>query len=241
MPHGKIVLFPALILTIAATFSMLTLVNCSFVETTIVDDNQSYYPYSESAGFWPDCVYVPYYIDENREIELALQDDPGRKVAMSFGLIACMVGTGAMTALWPITCKAYSANWIWIICSIVVAAFFSQLVTFSMFGTDFCKDFGCRLSWGGAMSIIAAILWLVGAIGVWKIPEPVDRSDDDNVTIQMNESIQPDGTKIIEKITTNINGTKTIERTIERAVGVERPLDTASVSVDQAVTVETEP
>jgi len=183
MPHGTIVLFPAITITIAAILSMITLCNCAFVEGKNFADNE-YYSYNYLAGFWPGCVY--FYGGYGESVVL-FQNDPIRKVAMSFGLIACIVGTGAMIALWPITCKPYSKKWIRIISSIIMFAFVSQLITLSMLGTDYCKTFGCRLAWAGIMSIIAAILWLIGAIRVFLIPKPIETSQSSSEAVQMTQ------------------------------------------------------
>jgi hypothetical protein len=77
------------------------------------------------------------------------QDDPACKLAMSFGLVACIIGVTAMVALWPITCKPYSKKWIRILCTAVLFAFVSQLITFAMFGKEICKENDCVLHWGG--------------------------------------------------------------------------------------------
>lgn len=249
MPHGKLVLFPTIMLCIAATLSMITLCNCDFVKP---ENASSYYYY---AGFWGGCVYAPYssnmsyseYQDEHRE-------DSARKVAMSFGLIACIVGTGAMLALWPITCKPYKPCGIHIIGSFVVVACLSQLGTLAMLGTEYCKQssFTCKLGWGGIMSIIAAVMWLISAIGVWVIPKhPIEatmggggaatasRNQGGKATTMITETIQADGTRVTETVTTHADGTKTTEKVVERSaavptggdVGVEQPAHDKSEAV----------
>jgi NADH:ubiquinone oxidoreductase subunit 3 (subunit A) len=211
MPHGKIVLFPTIVLSIAATLSMIVLPNCTFVESKIEPQLDPGYYYSDyGAGFWPLCG--PY-----SSFEQSLhRDDPNRKVAMSFGLIACIVGVGAMIALWPITCKPYSIGWIRFISATVVFVFASQLATLSMLGTNYCQISGCRLGWGGIMSIIAAILWLIGAVGICMIPKPIEQTQAQNETTTTTETVLPDGSKVTETVTTSLHGTKTIERTIEK-------------------------
>ncbi len=71
-----------------------------------------------------------------------------------------------MLALRPITCKPYSKNRIRILCSAVVFAFVSQVVTFAMFGREICKENDCFLGGGGIVSIIAAVLYLISAVTV---------------------------------------------------------------------------
>jgi hypothetical protein len=177
---------------------------------------------------------------------------------MSFALLACIVGVTAMVGLWPITCKPYSAVWIHIIGGTAIFAFVSQLVTFSMFGTEYCDYYECRLGWGGIMSIVAAIMWLIGAIGVWMIPKkPLETTTTTSEAVsgtttvptenvKITETIQADGTKVTEKVTTAPDGTKTIEKTIERPVahdvtpiptegGVEKPHDVEEGSDQEAV------
>jgi hypothetical protein len=246
MPHGRLVLFPTIILTIAATLSMIVLCNCGFVQA--VDTSSYTYSYDDRAGFWPGCVYSSSYSSSSFSFS-EYQDDAARKVAMSFGLIACIVGVAAMIALWPITCRPYSKTWVYIIGGTVIFAFVSQLLTFAMFDTKFCQTFGCRIAWAGVMSIIAAILWLVGAIGVFIIPKPLETTTyQENVvtqgTINITETIQPDGTKVTESVTTCADGTKTVERTIERnvnpVVGVEQPFDGEEHEIAHAVAMKAE-
>jgi hypothetical protein len=64
-----------------------------------------------------------------------------------------------MVALWPITCKPYSKKWIRILCSAVVLAFVLQLVAIVV---------GCI---GGRVSVVAAVLYLISAVTIWRIPE----------------------------------------------------------------------
>lgn len=229
MPHGKIVLFPTIMLSIAATLSMITLLNCYFVEG---DTNYMY------AGFWPLCSYIPY--PASSTLQYRHEDDPIRKVAMSFGLIAFIVGTGAMISLWPITCCPYPVVGIRFIGGHVVFVFISQLLTLSMLGTEYCVSFGCRLAWGGVMSIIAAVCCLIGAVGVFIIPKPIEmstRNNNTNETINITATMQPDGTKVTEKVTTSPDGTKMVERTIESTVGVEQPQGDLGHSVAHAALV----
>lgn len=111
------------------------------------------------------------------------------KVAMSFGLIACIVGTAAMAALWPITCCPYGSVWIRCIVGMVDFAFGLQLATFSMFGTEYCNMYECRLGWGGIVSILVAVMWLVGAIGVWMIPKPIERNETTNENVNTTDTM----------------------------------------------------
>ncbi len=140
-----------------------------------------------------------------------------------------------MLALRPITCKPYSKNRIRILCSAVVFAFVSQVVTFAMFGREICKENDCFLGGGGILSIIAAVLYLISAVTVWKIPEPA------NNAIQVNEMVLPDGTMVTEKTTISPDGTKTIEKTIIILVysrgGIEKPQQTGDASVDAGIAV----
>jgi hypothetical protein len=196
MPHGKNdVLKPLITLVVASILSLIVLCNCKFVQIY----SSEYIPYSEEyyAGLWAGCVNSPKSYDSSNGTTTQgigyseHQEDAARKVAMTFGLLACIAGVTAMVGLWPITCKPYDAVWIHIIGGTVIFAFVSQLLTFSIFGTEYCNQYvcrldywdgseycqtlGCRLGWGGVMSIIAAIWWLIGALGVWMIlKKPVE-------------------------------------------------------------------
>eukprot|EP00544_Gedaniella_sp_CCMP2646_P006369 CAMPEP_0202483466 /NCGR_PEP_ID=MMETSP1361-20130828/2707_1 /ASSEMBLY_ACC=CAM_ASM_000849 /TAXON_ID=210615 /ORGANISM="Staurosira complex sp., Strain CCMP2646" /LENGTH=265 /DNA_ID=CAMNT_0049111743 /DNA_START=1635 /DNA_END=2432 /DNA_ORIENTATION=- len=255
MPHGKVkTLFPLITLTIAATVCLIGLFNCNFVQTDVlivdgwngprernvvappprppIDYN---YTATVRAGFWPNCGAS----GDRGAIVRDFQDDPARKVAMSFGLVACIIGIAAMAALWPITCKPFSEMWIRILGSAVVLAFVSQLITFAMFGTEICKENGCSLAWGGVFSIIAAVLFLISAVTIWKIPEPsreVVATAGADHSIQVNETELPDGTMVMEKTTINSDGTQTIEKTIimptDSGGGIEKHRDTGDSSAD---------
>jgi len=228
LPHGKAVFYPAITLTLAAVLSVLPLCSCGMVR---LQNDYSSLPF----GFWPNCLYVYSYGSKTE----AFRDDAARKASMYFAVIAFIAGTSAMIAYWPITCKTYSPRAKWIIFSMVILVFISQLLTLAIFGTDACTLLGCDLAWAGIMSIIAAVLWLIGAIGIALIPiipkvshndnEGVDAAADENVvesteplepsarrTVRKTEMLQPDGTIITETITTDPDGSETITRTIKR-------------------------
>lgn len=107
------------------------------------------------------------------------------------------------------------------------------------------------------MSIIAAILWIIAAIGVVTLPKPLETNErmnrptrkdaNETITCNIKETVQVDGTKITEMTTTSPDGTKTIERTIEKpsptnaVVGMEQPRSGEGHAVAHAVALETEP
>lgn len=244
MPHGKKVLFPTITLTIAASLSMIVLCIC------VVIVKPSHTSPSHGADLWGRCTYPSYYYDPNNDYEYTrvyYEDDPIRTVAMSFASIAFSVGTVSMIALWPITCKPYKMIMIRIIGCTVLLAFVCQLLILLMFGTEYCEVFGCTLGWGGALSVVAAALWLIGAVLVWLIPKPINmnesstaeqRRDDTGMTgsrtshqaargtVEITETIKLDGTKVTETVTTGPDGTKTIQKTIETPVdnaGIQQP------------------
>jgi hypothetical protein len=103
--------------------------------------------------------------------------------------------------------------------------------------------YGLSLGSGGICSVIAAVLWLIGAIGVFRLAG-VSPTVGARGTINITETIEPDGKIITEKTTISSDGIKTIERTIEKqskkVVGVEQPLDKA-VDAAHDVAMETEP
>jgi hypothetical protein len=103
--------------------------------------------------------------------------------------------------------------------------------------------YGLSLGSGGIYSVIAAVLWLTGAIGVFGLAG-VSPTAGARGTINIIENIEPDGTIITEKTTISSDSIKTIERTIEKqskkVVGVEQPLDNG-VDAAHDVAMETEP
>lgn len=177
MPHGRNVLVPSIMLSVAATLSLIVLCNCYFVQPE--GSSKGY------AGLWGNCVYsYPSWGDNFGIITLIHQDDPARVAAAYFGIMACIFGTGSMITLWPITCRPYSRFRINVIFGAVVFAFISQFATLSMFGTKYCKENSCRLGWGGVLSIVAGWLWLVSALGVFKIPEPINVGKESVVVLE---------------------------------------------------------
>jgi len=171
MPYGKMVLFPALTLTLAFILSIVTLVNCSFAKGDHHHIYIQWYDSNFKVGLWPGCFYQSRYYADEQDLMHAFAEDTNRKVSVAFGLIACIVGCASMISLWSMTFKMLVSKWF--LKNAVVVAFISQLLTLSMFGTEYCKSFGCNLAWGGVVSITAAILWFIGAIGVCMIPNNV--------------------------------------------------------------------
>lgn len=227
---GKIVRLPAITLSIATALSIIALCNCTFVEAIYENDGDAY---TVAVGLWGGCVKSYYaavfgfpssFWDDRHEKSGA------RKVAVASGLIASVVGTAATIVLLNMSCRHFSVLSIRILCATFLAAVVCQFATLAMFGTNICKTFGCKLSWGGALSTTAAFLWLIGSIGIWwNIFMPIHRSSTANASVQIRETVLPDGTKITERITTSIDGTTVIDRTIERHViehVIERPFDT---------------
>ena len=207
MPHGKISLLPAMILTMSFVSSMITLIIPNFaLPGGIVDDYRPYYGVGIWGGsaFYPptstdevpsDCPEEPTYDDDDDMVDdkqVAFGpcfpehgmywvgyddhhfDDPYRKAAMSFALIASIFGLGAMAGLWPITCCRYGRCAKCAIICLVVVSFISQLLTFLIFGTNYCKEVegGCTIGPGGATSLSAAFGWLLGAFSIALIPDP---------------------------------------------------------------------
>jgi hypothetical protein len=78
--------------------------------------------------------------------------------AVQVGIAAGGLGGITMVALWPITCTPYSKKWIRILCSAVVLAFVLQLIAVVA---------GCV----GGFSIVAAVLYLISAVTICRIPE----------------------------------------------------------------------
>ena len=207
MPHVKISLLPAMILTVSFVASMITLIIPNFaLPEEIADDSYSYYGvgiWGGSAYYPPtstevpsDCPDEPVYDDMVDDKEMPFGpcfpehglywegydddhfDDPYRKAAMSFALIASTFGLGAMVGLWPITCCRYGRCAKCAIFCLVVVSFISQLLTFLIFGTEYCKkvEGGCAIGPGGATSLSAAFGWLLGAFSISLIPDPTPKA-----------------------------------------------------------------
>ena len=246
MPHGKFVLFPTITLTFAFIFSMITLMIPRFV---VPADYQGSF---DGAGFWPYSANGPSipYSNQDEVIEDADQynypdsyyfsydqheNDVYRKTAMSFGLVASIVGMGTMIGLWPITCHAYNKTARRTIFLLVFLTLVSQIFTFFMFGTEYCNVYTCKVGPGGGISIVASFLWIAGLIGVAKVPAAKQKQQEANCnsavetavvtenrraatiskTTTTTETTHADGSKVIETVTTHPDGSKTVERTVE--------------------------
>ena len=168
MPYGKIVLLPAVILSIAAALSFTSLLTCSFVkgETYETSYRDAYY---FELGVWPDCAYQVGFYTPNFS---SFVNDSKRKISAAFGVIGCFVGTGATIAVWIMTSKKYPTKCIVILCAVIFVTFVFQLVTLTMFQTEYCVDYGCALSTGGKLSVSAAFLWFVGCVCLAMIFQP---------------------------------------------------------------------
>lgn len=209
LPHGKISLLPTIMLTLAFTASMITLMIPNFAFANYADyyGDINYYEgyygvgiYGGSAFYPPKPVQIPFdcpdepasppYDDMVDDMQMPFGpcfpeyrlewegydydyddhvDDPYRKAAMSFAFIAAIVGLGAMIGMWPITCCRYGRCGRYTLLCLVVVSFISQLFTFLIFGTKYCKQEvqnGCTIGPGGATSLSAAFGWLLGAIGI---------------------------------------------------------------------------
>jgi uncharacterized membrane protein len=167
MPHGKIILCPAVILSIAAVLSFTSLLTCSYVKGAGYNYSSRDTYYFE-LGVWPDCEYrtgyLPTYI-------YFASDESKRKISAAFGVIACFIGTGAAITVWVMTCKKYSTKYIFILCGVIFVTFVFQLVTLTMFRTESCI-YGCSLSTGGKLSVSAAFLWFVSFVCLFVIFQP---------------------------------------------------------------------
>lgn len=87
-------------------------------------------------------------------------------------------------------CRPYKVVWIRIISGIVGFACISQPRTLKMFDTKYCHAFGCKLGWGGILSIVTAVIWLIGAVLVLLIPKAVIRNENGAVQVAVKESVQ---------------------------------------------------
>jgi hypothetical protein len=155
-------------LTIAATIGFVSLLNCYFVQSDVLivdewnDPPEWNYTATLRAGFWQKCASKWWQCHCFRETCNTILP-ASLPCHLDFWLVLLAF---YMLALRPITCKPYSKNRIRILCSAVVFAFVSQVVTFAMFGREICKENDCFLGGGGIVSIIAAVLYLISAVTV---------------------------------------------------------------------------
>lgn len=164
---------PAITLTIAVALSLVALCNCAFVQGEHNHIYQAFYSSDFEAGLWPGCLAPSaQYADQEALLE-AFQDDPARRAAVAFGMLALLVGIIAMAIYWSVVFKPLTHTKKRTIALLLVAfAFMSQLVTLSLFATEYCQSFGCEFAWGGIVSVTAAALWLVSAIGIALVGKP---------------------------------------------------------------------
>lgn len=150
MPHGKMMLFPAFVLSVATVLSFVALLSCSFVEI-------GSFPFQ--MGLLPVCEPTVMSFS-------GFEDDRLHYVYLALGSVACIVGTGATIAAWLMTCKLYSYICIGILYIAIAFSCLIQSSTLTVFFTEDCKTNSCSLAWGGIVSIAAAGLWLFGLVSL---------------------------------------------------------------------------
>jgi hypothetical protein len=151
----------------AVVLSMVALCNCAFVKGEHNHIYQDFYYSDFEAGLWSWCLAPSAQYADEEALLKTFQDDLARRAAVAFGMLALLVGIIATAIYWSIVFNPliHATKWI-VVFLLVTFAFMSQLVTLSLFGTEYCHSFGCKLAWGGIVSVSASALWFVSAIGI---------------------------------------------------------------------------
>ena len=147
--------------------SIIALCNCQFVQGEHVHIYSAYLPKSDfQVGLWPGCLNPSTRYADEETLREKFQDDPARKAAVAFGMLALLFGIIAMAAYWSIVCKPLTCTKKWILFILVMFAFMSQVMTLTLVRTEYCRSYHCNLAWGGVVSVTASVLWFISALGI---------------------------------------------------------------------------
>jgi hydrogenase maturation factor HypE len=147
-------------------------------------------------------------------------------------------GIVALTSI-VMSCMSVSQSVIRILIFLLVVTSVAELLTFLVFASDICRDYGCRLSVSARLAIASSIMAFVTAVVFARI-QSVSNGNNNYPssyivgeapgTVTIEETVHPDGTKTIVKTTANADGSKTVEETVERPVSHDAYATTAAVT-----------
>ena len=106
-----------------------------------------------------------------------------------------------------------------------------ELFTFVVFASALCGEYRCRFGAGCGMAIATYVLAMINTIIIYKLPRGAAAGDEEQDGVistllvpgqtEVTETILPDGSKRIIKITVNHDGSKTVEET---TISQEQPI-----------------
>ena len=257
LPHGYLAILAALCATFGTCLSIPALVWCEFV--TISDANlvEGIPPISTAARGFGLVGYEKYEnscqpYDEGWD---RFPDDLGsqHKAAGAFGILALCLGFVGMVVSWCICCVAFPQRFMksWGITYSFTALF--QILTILFLGSDICNNYDCSIGGSFGLAIAAFVFWVGAAICTLMTPGYKDEeetkpkadttpknfsptvapSPEGEIQIVVKESIEADGSKSTEKVTTYPGGS----RTVETITTVAPPVVSSSPDENQDVPV----
>lgn len=217
MPHGDLTLWAGVLGTFGFILSNAALGTCRyFIRTSTATNNThgiglySWEQYDVASGYY--LCYTTYA--QTRGIDTAWT------AARAMAGIAAVAGLFCMIMVWCAMCFVYPPK-VWKLVALgYLLASATAISTLSFYASWACEN-GCKFSAGASCAVISFVLYALCAGVCFKMPPAKPEDDDLPVvaaapgTITTTEIIKPDGTRIVEKVTVNADGSRTVERTTE--------------------------
>lgn len=172
-----------------------------------------------------------------------LQQDifgPAYKSARAFGLLSVLIGAICLAFIWASACVAYQKCFWTCMTALLTFCGLSALLTLTFFASGVCEN-GCEIRVAAIIAIVAGVLWfcaaafafltgpfdpnqpraktccmpeIVGDTGAYPgAYKSVPTSEPERTDVSVTETVQSDGSVVVEKLTTFPNGKKTLEVT----------------------------
>lgn len=150
--------------------------------------------------------------------------DASWKTARAFGVMGNLSTGIPMIAAILMSCMSLSKGILKIFTYVLFFGSLCELLTFIAFSSDVCTEYNCEFDVGAGLAIGGSIAAFIGGYIFSKLPDV----DGENFmpgamisggqpagTVTVQETIEPDGTKKTVKTTVNVDGSQTVEETIQ--------------------------
>lgn len=200
--------FPILLTTLAFILSLYAHFSCRFVERDITISPSAGEGTGTSTTLNAFSLGIWSFMDPNVNgfcygYPSTIDFDPYFKTSRAMAPISAVLGGLVMINFWFSSCVGMQKS-CWRFCAFVlILTTVCEALTFLMFKSNLCTEqgsnfkFNCKLSTGGNLSIAACVLYFVAALSVCNTPNPRGFPPDNIATVR-TETIQPDGTRVIE-------------------------------------------
>ena len=234
-PHGRVSLWALLFACIAYSLAISASFGCFFVTVQIPYDRTfggTTFEGSMGFGLMTHSRGVEHFYGAANHVCIPWSYnaanyffDEAWQTARAFGIIANICTGISMLAAFIMTCMPFSETLIRVFTGLLFFGSLCELLTFVAFASSVCSDYDCQFGESAGFAIGGSIAAFIAGILFCKIPLA---PDDDFIpavimdggeapgTVMVQETVEPDGTKKIVKITVNADGSKTVEETIER-------------------------